>query len=88
MKNMKGITLISLVITVIILLILAVVLMGSFNSSNVIDDSSTSMETAKIEAKRSEIEMEVVKQLSIHDGDVTFNQIVKHLEEKGLIKER
>ena len=84
-RENRGITLIALAITIILLLILGGVVVSTFNNGNIIENSLSATEKAKVETMKENIQLAITSRIVKEDGDVTIEQIIDELEKKGLV---
>lgn len=81
-KPQKGITLIALVITIIVLLILAGISIGMLSGDNgILNQATDARKQAIIAAKKEEVHMAILKELSRNHGDDSKVKISKVVEE-------
>lgn len=83
-KENRGITLIALVVTIILLLILGGVVVSTFRGENIIENSLNTTEKARIESVREEIRLAIASKQVKADGEITIEQIIEELENKGI----
>ena len=84
-KKDRGITLIALAITIILMLILGGVVVSTFSRGNIIENSLSATEKAKIEGMKENIQLAITSRVVKEDGDVTIEQIIDELEKQGLV---
>ena len=84
-RENRGITLVALAITIILLLILGGVVVSTFNNGNIIENSLSATEKAKVESMKENIQLAITSRMVKEDGDVTIEQIIDELEKKGLV---
>lgn len=87
MKNKKGITLLTLIITVIILLLLAFVVTNIFDKGNIISQTINVAEKAKIQQIKEKIEQEIVKMEINSIREISIEQIIEKIKNNGIIIE-
>ena len=85
MNARYGITLLSLVITIVILLLLAGVTISTFNNGNILGNTESAAEQSKISAKKTEIELAIIKVITKSNGEVSIEDIIEELEKEGII---
>ena len=78
-KN-RGIMLIALVITIIILLILGSVVIINLNKGNIIENSLSVAEQAKVESMKEEISLIITNKMIKENRKITIEQIIEELE--------
>ena len=85
LKKEIGITLIALIITIILLLILGGVVISQLNRGNIIENTISVAEQAKIASKKEEIELAIINKMTETQGDITIEDIIGTLEKEGII---
>ena len=85
-KENRGITLVALAITIILLLILGGVVVSTFNNGNIIENSLSATEKAKVESMKENIQLAITSRMVKEDGEVSIEQIIDELEKKGLVE--
>lgn len=85
MRNSKGITLITLIITLLILSILTAVTMQAFGEGGLISSVETTIDESKVETTKAQIEMSIAKKLITSDRQMKFEDIIDQLVKDGVI---
>lgn len=85
-RENRGITLVALAITIILLLILGGVVVSTFNKGNIIENSLSATEKAKVESMKENIQLAITSRMVKEDGEVSIEQIIDELEKKGLVE--
>ena len=85
-RENRGITLIALTITIILLLILGGVVVSTFNNGNIVENSLSATEKAKVESMKENIQLAITGRIVKEDGNVTIGQIIDELEKKGWVE--
>ena len=78
-RENRGITLIALAVTIILLLILGGVVVSTFNNGNIIENSLSATEKAKVESMKENIQLAITSKMVKEDEDVTIEQIIDEL---------
>ena len=85
MREKNGITLLALTITIIILLLLVGVALSILSDGGILKNANNVAEQTRIEKMKSEIEEIIVKKWTSSTREITIDQIIEELENKGLI---
>ncbi|MCI8443764.1 MAG: hypothetical protein HFJ37_01065 [Clostridia bacterium] len=85
-KDKKGVTLITLVITIIVLLLLAGVTMATLAGENgILNQSSKAKTETEIASIKEEIQVEILKEQKKNRGDIVEDRLKKILENYGIL---
>ena len=84
-KNMKGITLVALVITIVILLILAGISIQSITNTGLFENAKEAKKQSEIANIKEQIQLEIYAKQAENTGEITENEIKSILEKYGTI---